>query len=88
MSWQSMIMAPSEFFEFRRNLKSEYLEEIAAGRLAGYTLFARKRDAGDQLLLVPPGAVVLFERLPRWRKRLRPYKGMLDLKGFEAVPMH
>ena len=87
MSWQTMIVAPSEFIEFRGDLKSEYLKEIAAGRLAGYTLFARKRGAGDQLLVVPPGAVVLFERLPRWRKRLRPYKGTPDLKGFEAVPM-
>ncbi len=88
MSWHTIIMGPSEFAEFRRDLERKYRHEIAAGRLAGYTLFARKRDAGDHLLFVPPGAAVLFERAPDWQKRLRPYKGMPDLKGFEVVPMH
>ena len=88
MSWHTIITAHSEFAEFREDLKRKYRGEIAGGRLRGYTLFARRRDAGDYLLFVPPAAVVLFERLPSWQKRLRPYKGTPDLKGFEAVPMH
>jgi len=87
MPWRRMIMATSEFHEFRRDLEREYRREIAAGKVAGYTLFAHKREAGDHLLLIPPGAVVLFERLPNWQRRLRQYNGTPDLKGFEPVPV-
>jgi hypothetical protein len=87
MRWRSMIMATSEFVEFRRDLERKYRREIAAGKVAGYTLFARKREAGDYILLIPPGAVVLFERLPSWQRRLRAYNGTPDLKDFEPVPV-
>jgi len=87
MAWRSMIMATSELSEFRRDLEREYRREIAAGRVAGYTLFARKREAGDHLLLIPPGTVVLFERLPSWQRRLRQHYGTPDLRGFEPVPV-
>jgi hypothetical protein len=87
MPWRCMIMATSEFHEFRRDLEREYRREIAAGKVAGYTLFARKREASDHLLLIPPGAVVLFERLPSWQRQLRQYNGTPDLKGFEAIPV-
>jgi hypothetical protein len=88
MTWRSMVMAISEFSEFQRELAREYRQEIAAGKLAGYTLFARKREAGNHFLFIPPGAVVLFERMPRWATRLRPFNGTPDLKDFEPVPMH
>jgi hypothetical protein len=87
MPWRSVIMATSEFDEFRRDLAREYRQEIAAGKVAGYTLFASKREAGDHILFIPPGAVVLFERIPRWQGRLRSYNGMPDLKGFKPVPV-
>jgi hypothetical protein len=87
MSWHTLVMAASEFIEFRRDLECKYRREIATGRVAGYALFARKRMAGDHFLFVPPGAVVLFERMPRWQQRLRPYEGTPDLRGFVAVPM-
>lgn len=87
MPWCSMIMATSEFSGFQRDLKSEYRREIAAGKVAGYTLFTRKREAGDHILFIPPGAVVLFERMPHWQRRLREYNGTPRLKGFEPVPV-
>jgi hypothetical protein len=80
-------MATLEFVEFRRDLEREYRREIAAGKVAGYTLFARKREAGDHILYIPPGAVVLFERMPTWQRRLRAYNGTPDLKGFEPIPV-
>jgi len=85
MLWRSMIIAASEFAEFRRDLERKYRREIAAGKVAGYTLFARKREAGDYILLVPPGAVVLFERMPTWQRGLRAYSGTPDLKGFDPI---
>lgn len=84
MPWRSMIVATSEFREFRRDLEREYRR---AGKLAGYTLFARNREAGDYILFIPPAAVVLFERLPTWQRRLRQHNGTPDLKGFEPVPV-
>ena len=88
MSWHTVITTQSEFTEFRDDLNREFCGEIAGGQLGGYTLFVRKRDAGDYLLFVPPAAAVLFERLPSWQKRLRPYKNTPYLKDFEAVPLH
>ena len=85
MLWRSMIMSTSEFVEFRRDLERKYRREIAAGKMAGYTLFARKREAGDHILLIPPGAVVLFERMPSWQHHLRAYSGTPELKDFEPV---
>jgi hypothetical protein len=64
MPWRSMIIATSELIGFRQDLEGEYRGEIAAGKVAGYTLFPRKREAGDHILFIPPGAVVLFERMP------------------------
>jgi len=86
MLWCSMIMTAREFSEFRRDLEREYREEIAAGKAAGYTFFSCKQEKDDLLLLhIPPGAVVLFERMPDWLGRLKPYKGNPDLKGFKPV---
>ena len=77
MSWHTLIMAASEFVEFRRDLECKYRREIAAGRVAGYTLFARKLEAGDHFLFVPPGAVVLFERMPSWQGASDPMRARL-----------
>ena len=87
MSWRSMMMPASEFVGFQRDLKREYRQEIADGKIAGYTLFTRRSEAGDYLLFIPPGAVVLFERMPRWQPRLKEYNGAPNLKGFEPVPV-
>ena len=87
MPWCSMTTATSEFDEFRRGVVREYRQEIAAGKVAGYTLFVSRREAGDHILLIPPAAVVLFERMPSWQLRLRPYNGTPDLKGFDPVPV-
>lgn len=87
MRWHSMIMADSELIKLRRDLAREYRDEIAAGRLAGYTVFSRKRDGGDHTLFVPPAAIALFERMPSWKKRLTPYEGTPDLSRSEAVPV-
>ena len=87
MPWHTLIIAVSEFIEFRRDFKRKYRHEIAAGRVAGYTLFSHNTDAGDCVLFVPPSAAVLFERMPTWSKRLKPYKGTPDLRDFGPVPM-
>jgi len=78
-------MADAELGRFRRELLHQYREEIDSGRTAGYTLFACKNNAGDYTLFVPPGAVVLFERMPNWQRRLRPYSGIPNLSGSEAL---
>jgi len=85
--WSSMIMATSEFIKFRRDLEREYRQEIATGHVAGFTFFSFKQETGERLLLIPPGAVVLFERLPRWREHLRPHNGSPNLKGSEPVSL-
>ena len=87
MPWHSIIMATSEFGEFRRDLERKYRREIAARKVAGYTLFARSREGGDHILFIPPAAVVVFERMPIWQRRLRPYNGTPNLKDFEPVPV-
>jgi hypothetical protein len=87
MSWHTMMMADLELTRFIQDFEREYQREIAAGRTAGYTLYARKRDAGDHLVFVPPGALTLFERLPRWKPRLRRHEGMPDLARFKVVPV-
>jgi len=79
-------MPEREFAQFRNDLKRAYQGEIANGRIAGYTLFARK-ESPDFLLFIPPGAVVLFERTPSWRGRLQPYRGTPSLKGVEVIPV-
>jgi len=85
--WHSITMATSEFIKFRRDLEREYRQEIATGHVAGYTFFSCKQEAGDHFLLIPPGAAVLFERLPRWQERLKPSNGKPDLKGFKPVSL-
>ena len=87
MSWHTAIMTAREFTKFRRDLKQEYRREIAAGRVAGYTVFARKREAGDHLLFIPPAAAILFERIPTWKERLKKHDGPLDLRGCAALPL-
>ena len=80
-------MADGELAKFRRALACAYRDEIAAGQTAGYALFARKRDAGDHILFIAPGALDLLQRLPSWKRRFRRYKGTPDLKGFEVLPV-
>ncbi len=87
MSWHTVKMTALEFREFRRDLSAIYRREIEAGRVSGYTLFARGGDTGNQLLFVSPAATVLFDRIPSWKGRLRPYVGVPHLKGFKAVPV-
>ncbi len=87
MIWRTVIMTEQEVAKFRHDLKRVYRREIAAGRVAGYTLFARKEGPGDYVLYVPPGAVVLFDRMPDWKERLQPYNGTPDLRGFEVIPV-
>ncbi len=87
MIWHRVIMAEPEVAKFRHDLKRVYRKEIAAGRIAGYTLFARKEGPGDYVLYIPPGAVVLFDRMPDWRARLQPYSGTPDLRGFDVIPV-
>ena len=87
MRWHSITVTDSELIEIRKDLKRKYRREIADGRVAGYTLFACEPGAGDLILFIPPGAVMLFERMPRWKPRLRPYEGAPDLKGSMAVPV-
>jgi len=87
MRWRSMIMATSNSSNFGGILSANIAGRIAAGKVAGYTLFARKREAGDYILLIPPGAVVFLERMPTWRRRLRACSGTPDLKGFEPIPV-
>jgi hypothetical protein len=87
MPWHTVIMAEREFIEFMKDLNREYRREIAAGLVTGYTLFARRRDAGDHQLFIPPAAMALFERMPSWKRRLRPYRGTPELKRFTPVPM-
>ena len=53
-----MIMVTSEFSEFLRDLQREYRGEIAAGKAAGYTLFA-----GDHILFIPPRSSGAFRAL-------------------------
>jgi hypothetical protein len=87
MQWHSMIMADHELFEFVQDFGREYRHELAAGQAAGYTLYARRRDAGDHVLLVPPEALHVFERIPSWKPRLRQCEAAPDLAGFKAVPV-
>ena len=86
MPWYTLTLSERQFAKLRRDLKQAYQGEIAAGRVAGYVLFARKVSA-DFLLFIPPGAVVLFERTPRWAERLQPYRGTPALKGVEVIPV-
>lgn len=87
MSWHSMILADLEFIEFRQAFEREYQREVSAGGIRGYSLYGRKRDAGDHIVFIPPEAHHLFERLPNWKRRLRPLEGMPDLAGCKAVPV-
>ena len=87
MAWYSLVMADAELGRFRRELLHQYREEIDSGRTAGFTLFASKNNPGDHTLFVPPGAVVLFERMPNWQRRLRPYSDIPNLSGSEALPV-
>jgi len=88
MTWHTVTMAKVEFTQFRKDLLHLYRDEIAAGRLAGYTLFAYKGDAGARVLFVPPGAAFLFDRMPSWKTRLRPCEGTPNLRRSEALPVH
>ena len=88
MSWHSMMLSDLEFIEFKQALEREHHREIAAGQPRGYTLYGRKRDAGDHIVFVPPEALHLFERLHDWKGRLRPHEETPDLTGFKAVRMH
>ena len=85
MSWHSMMMADHELVAFRQDIEREYQREIGTGQKTGYTLYGRKRDAGDHVLFVPPEAFHLFERMPSWKSRLRPCDGTPDLTGFRAM---
>jgi hypothetical protein len=87
MIWHTLIMVEREVAKFRHDVKRVYRKEIAAGRVAGYTLFARKESPEGYTLFVPPGAVVLFDLLPGWKGRLLPYKGTPDLRGFDVIPV-
>ena len=87
MTWQSVTMAKREFTQFRKDLVRMYRDEIAAGRLSGYTLFAHRGGAGAHVLFVPPGAAFLFDRLPSWKTRLRPCEGTPNLRRSEAMPV-
>ena len=73
----SELQRPDAAVDTRRHLERKYRRETADGRVAGYTLFTHKRALGGHFLFVPPGAVVLFERMPNWQGRVRPYEGVL-----------
>ena len=87
MQWHSVAMAEPQLIKLRQDLKREFRHEIADGRAAGYTLFAQQKRAGECILFIPPGAVVLFDRMPSWKRRLRRYAGAPDLKGSVALPL-
>ena len=88
MSWHSMVLVDLEFIEFKQVLEREHHREIAAGHSRGYTLYGRKRDAGDHVVFVPPEAFHLFEYLPTWRGRLRRHEDTPDLTGFKTLHVH
>jgi hypothetical protein len=85
MSWHSLILTDLEFIEFKQAFDREYQREMNAGETRGYTLYGRKRDAGDHAVFVPPEALHIFEHIPAWKRRLRHHDAMPDLSGFKAV---
>jgi hypothetical protein len=87
MHWHSLMMADHELFEFVQDFEREYRQELDAGQGAGYTLYARRGDAGDHVLVVPPEALHVFERIASWKPRLRRCEAAPDLAGFKAVPV-
>lgn len=82
-----VVVVERDFAKLRDDLRREYQTEIATGRVAGYVLYARKEDGNSYLLLIPPGAVVLFERMPDWKARLQSFSGRPNLKGVEVIPV-
>lgn len=86
MIWHTVNIAEREVAKFRHDLKRVFRKEIAIGHVAGYTLFARK-EAEGYTFYVPPGAIVLFDRLLGWKGRLVAYRGTPDLRGFNVIPL-
>lgn len=80
MAWHCVTMAEAELVQFKKDLARTFKHEIAAWQMSGYTLFDRREDAKKHVLFVPPAAALLFDRLPAWRTRLRPYEGVPNLK--------
>jgi hypothetical protein len=90
MTWHMIVMrgyqTDEEFKALLEYFRREYQREIADRQQAsGYTLYRRKLADGDSIVLIPPEALHLVERMPKWKSS--PCESTPDLAGFKAVPV-